>query len=191
MPSLKLQKRLAASELGCGKHRVWLDPNEGPEISLANSRMNIRRLIKNAVIVRKPIGVHSRARTRLYREAKAKGRHMGFGRRRGTRNARAPFKLIWIRRQRVLRRLLRKYRANKKIDRHVYHTFYMKCKGNQYKNKRVLIEAIHTAKNQQAKERAVKEQLEARKAKSQAAKDKKAAKLAKQSAEAEMRAEAQ
>ena len=38
MPSLKLQKRLAASVLDCGKKKIWLDPNEVNEISMANSR---------------------------------------------------------------------------------------------------------------------------------------------------------
>jgi len=38
MVSLKLQKRLAASVLHCGKRKVWLDPNETSEISMANSR---------------------------------------------------------------------------------------------------------------------------------------------------------
>lgn len=38
MVSLKLQKRLAASVLKCGKGKVWLDPNEVNEISMANSR---------------------------------------------------------------------------------------------------------------------------------------------------------
>lgn len=37
MVSLKLQKRLAASVLKCGRGKVWLDPNEGNEISMANS----------------------------------------------------------------------------------------------------------------------------------------------------------
>ena len=36
--SLLLQKRLAASVLKCGKRKVWLDPNEINEISMANSR---------------------------------------------------------------------------------------------------------------------------------------------------------
>lgn len=35
--SLKLQKRLAAAVLRCGKKKVWLDPNESAEISAANS----------------------------------------------------------------------------------------------------------------------------------------------------------
>jgi large subunit ribosomal protein L19e len=38
MVSLKLQKRLAASVLKCGLRKVWLDPNEVNEISMANSR---------------------------------------------------------------------------------------------------------------------------------------------------------
>ena len=38
MVSLKLQKRLAASVLKCGKGKVWLDPNEMNEISVTNSR---------------------------------------------------------------------------------------------------------------------------------------------------------
>lgn len=40
MVALKLQKRLSASVLGCGKGKVWLDPNETNEISMANSRMS-------------------------------------------------------------------------------------------------------------------------------------------------------
>lgn len=35
--SLLLQKRLAASVLKCGKRKIWLDPNEVNEISMANS----------------------------------------------------------------------------------------------------------------------------------------------------------
>lgn len=41
MVSLKLQKRLAASVLKCGKRRVWLDPSRPDEIAGANSRQFI------------------------------------------------------------------------------------------------------------------------------------------------------
>jgi large subunit ribosomal protein L19e len=37
MVGLKAKKRLAASVLKCGKKRIWLDPNESNEISIANS----------------------------------------------------------------------------------------------------------------------------------------------------------
>ncbi|KAG5229777.1 60S ribosomal protein [Salix suchowensis] len=51
MVSLRLQKRLAASLLDCGKGKLWLDPNESTDISMANSRMNIRKLIKATIQV--------------------------------------------------------------------------------------------------------------------------------------------
>merc|ERR1712083_126078 len=49
MSSLKLQKRLASSVMKCGKNKVWLDPNEINEIANANSRQNIRKLIKDGL----------------------------------------------------------------------------------------------------------------------------------------------
>ena len=75
--SLKLQKRLAASVLKCGRRKIWLDPNESNEIALANSRRNISKLYKDGLIMKKPAVVHSRARVTLRNEAKRKGRHTG------------------------------------------------------------------------------------------------------------------
>jgi len=60
MSNLSLQKRLASAVLKCGQKKVWLDPNESNEISNANSRQNIRRLVKDGLIIRKPVTVHSR-----------------------------------------------------------------------------------------------------------------------------------
>ena len=37
MAFLRLQRRLAATVLKCGKNRVWIDPNECNEVALANS----------------------------------------------------------------------------------------------------------------------------------------------------------
>jgi Ribosomal protein L19e len=75
--NLRLQKRLAASVLKCGKRKIWLDPNEINEIGLANSRRNIARLKRDGLIIKKPAVVHSRARVTLRNEAKRKGRHTG------------------------------------------------------------------------------------------------------------------
>ncbi|KAI2618319.1 60S ribosomal protein L19 [Hypomontagnella submonticulosa] len=183
MVNLRTQKRLAASVIGCGKRKIWLDPNEVNEISNANSRQTIRKLVSDGLIIRKPVTMHSRSRARELNLARRDGRHRGFGKRKGTADARMPEyvcpnaicqQVLWMRRLRVLRRLLVKYRASGKIDKHLYHELYHSSKGNAFKHKRALVEHIHRAKAEKARERALQEEMDAKRQKNKAARERKA-----------------
>ena len=162
MVNLRQQRRLASSILGVGKGRVWMDPNEVNEIALANSRKAVRKLIKDNFIFKKKIAMHSRQRARLRKEERRRGRHTGLGKRRGCSDGRMPQKILWIRRQRTLRRLLKKYRESKKFDKHLYHQLYLDCKAARYNSKRNLTEAVEKILAKKKLEQKIVEQKKAK-----------------------------
>merc|ERR1712219_93176 len=178
MVNLTTQKRLAASVVGCGKRKIWLDPNETSEISNANSRQTIRKLVADGLIIQKPVTMHSRSRARELTAARRIGRHRGFGKRKGTKDARMPSQVVWMRRLRVLRRLLAKYRDAGKIDKHLYHSLYKSAKGNTFKHKRSLVEHIIQAKAEALRERILKEEMDGKRAKVKAARERKQERVA-------------
>lgn len=95
-----------------------------------------------------------------------------------------------MRRARVLRRLLKKMRDQGKIDKHIYHSLYMLAKGNQFKNKSVLVEKIHELKGVNVKDKALADQAEARKGRAKSRLERRGAREAKKAADVEAAAQA-
>lgn len=134
--TLKSQKRIAAQILKTGTTRVWFDPNRLSEIKEAITKADIRSLIKDLAIQKKPSKSISGGRAKKIRFQKAKGRRKGLGSRKGTKNARRYSKRTWIiniRNQRILLTILKQKGL---ITSQTFRDLYRKSKGGFFRSKR-------------------------------------------------------
>merc|ERR1712228_960407 len=76
--------------------------------------------------------------------------------------ARCSTKMLWMKRQRAMRRLLIRYKLAGKIDRKMYHRYYLKAKGNSFKNKANLIERINDELSEKKRNQQLLEQYKVR-----------------------------
>ena len=131
MSSLKTVRRLASSELKVGESRVWIDPEQIDRLVNVISREEVRRLIKDGVIKKRPTSKPSRGRARLLHEKKKKGRRRGHGSKKGPRRDE---KREWINRIRAQRRFLKALREKDLIDAKTYRRLYRLAKGGFFRN---------------------------------------------------------
>ena len=73
-----------------------------------------------------------------------------------------PQKILWIRRRRTLRRLLRKYREAGKFDKHLYYQLYLDCKAARYNSKRNLADGVDKILAKKKLEQKIAEQKKAK-----------------------------
>ncbi|MFQ6124282.1 MAG: 50S ribosomal protein L19e [Candidatus Heimdallarchaeota archaeon] len=138
MVDLRPQRRIAASIMKIGEHRVQIDPELIWDVELALTREDIKKLIADGVIRAKPKKGISRARAKKMMLQRWKGRRRGQGKKKGKKTARRPRKQMWIDKVRPLRRYLKGLRNEGLIDRRAYRQFYLRVKGNSYRNLRHL-----------------------------------------------------
>ncbi|MBS7652083.1 MAG: 50S ribosomal protein L19e [Candidatus Bathyarchaeia archaeon] len=132
--SLKSQRRIAASILNVGTHRVWIDPERREDVELAITRSEIRRLIHEGAIKAAPIKGESRWRAKRLKEKRRKGLRRGPGTRKGGRYATISRKSRWMSRIRAIRERLRLLRARRIITPTTYRELYLKAKGGEFKS---------------------------------------------------------
>lgn len=134
MTDLASQRRIAASVLRCGVHRVWFDPDQMNEIENAISREDLRKLVDDGVIRARPKKGVSRGRARARIAKRSYGHRKGVGRRKGAAGARNPSKRAWIQKIRAIRKALVVLRANGTIEPGQYRVLYRRAAGGQYRN---------------------------------------------------------
>ena len=133
---LRIQKRLAARILKRSKNDVWLDSGRLDEIKEAITKVDVRNLINQDAIKRKPSQGTSKSRSREKKLQKRKGRQKGPGSRKGSKNSRLTKKDKWVSRIRVQRKFLRNLRAKGVIGKSTYQNIYLKSKGGFFRSKK-------------------------------------------------------
>jgi large subunit ribosomal protein L19e len=134
MTNLSNQKRIASEVLGCGLHRVWLDPEASEEIAAAITRADIRELIASGVVKAEKVKGVSRGRARARDSKRKYGHRKGHGSRKGRKGARNPRKEQWMKKIRAIRKKLKEMREEGSLDRPTYCKVYRKAKGGEYRS---------------------------------------------------------
>lgn len=130
------QKKIAADILKCSPKRVHFDQGALESISEAITKEDLRVLIKEGVISKKPVKGQSRVRANKRLVQKRKGRRSGPGTRKGKKTARLSGKDSWMARIRAQRKLLKELKESEAIDGPTYRDLYAKAKGGFFRSRR-------------------------------------------------------
>lgn len=136
--NLRVQKRLASQILKCSPDRVIFDENNLDEIKEAITKRDIKSLIADKLIQKKPVKGISKVRTRKIQQQKRKGLRKGAGSRKGRRSARAPSKRIWINKIRVQREFLKILKTKELLLHETYKNLMAKAKGGFFRSRKHL-----------------------------------------------------
>src|SRR2546422_7123782 len=124
--SLKNQKRLAASLLGSGESRIWIDPEETTRVESAITRQEVKSLIDSGRIrlLQKKGVSRGRHRSKSGRRKKAGSRKGG----------QKPDKEAWVLKIRAIRRHLRFLRDKRQLSPGSYAALLGMAKGGAFRS---------------------------------------------------------
>ena len=131
---------MSAQILKVGENRVWFDSDRLSEIKEAITKQDIRDLIKDGAIKAKPIKGTSRGRHRKRLQQKRKGLRQGPGKRKGMRSTKRYGKKVWMKRVRLLRKILSENKKNITLEK--YWQLRKEIKAGEMKYKKNLFERI-------------------------------------------------
>jgi large subunit ribosomal protein L19e len=125
---MKSLRRIASETLGVGTNRVRIKANAETRDALsgAMTRADVAGLAKDGIVYAIPV---------KGRRKKEKRGKRGEGKRKGTMNARMPFKDLWMKRIRALRKYLNKLVEGQYVDRKNKRKLYLKMKGGYFRGK--------------------------------------------------------
>lgn len=137
-------KRMAAQVLGVGEKKVWINPAQRAKAMEAMTKDDVRGLIAERIVKKRPFLGQSRVRARLLKEKKKKGRKRGYGKRTGTFKARAEKKKSWIKNVRAQRKKLKelKEKSPEAFEKVSYRQIYNKVKGGFFRGKKYVEAAV-------------------------------------------------
>ncbi len=135
MTDLKSQKIIASRVLKCGASRVWFEPSRIADIEEAITAGDIRRLVADDVIRALPKKGLSSFRKKKSMEQKSKGRRKGKGSRKGRLGTRMNKKELWIKRVRILRKMLQGMKAEGNLENKIYRKLYRTAKSGFFRSK--------------------------------------------------------
>ncbi|MGQ4892299.1 MAG: 50S ribosomal protein L19e [Candidatus Njordarchaeia archaeon] len=140
--SLAPQRRIAASVLKVGENRVWMDPEALEDVEKALTREDIRKLVKERKIWKRPVKGVSRHRARFREMQRRKGRRRGPGKKKGSKSARMGGTMVWVIKIRAIRKILRQLKDEEVITRRVYNHLRRMAKAGFFRNKAHVITYI-------------------------------------------------
>ncbi len=133
---MKTQKRIAAQIMKTSPNKVVFAAERLADIKEAITKADIRILVSEEAITKKPVVGPARAKARKVKAQKRKDLRKGAGSREGKKTARLPRKEVWMNKVRKQRDFIKDLKDKQLIGKETYRDLYQKSKGGFFRSRR-------------------------------------------------------